>query len=67
MSLLILRRLAYAEDYKMTKEVRNDRDFNNYKPYRTEQQKVEARRTAVKVKGTWVSKAPKSYHKKKPG
>ena len=42
-----------------------ERDYNNYKPYRTKAQKAEARRTARKVNGTWVSNAPVSYHKEK--
>ena len=40
-------------------------DTNNYKPYRTAAQKKVARATAVKKNGTWVSNAPKSYHKTK--
>lgn len=43
-------------------------DYNNYKPFRTKEQKAEARRTAVLCKdGTWRSSAPVSYHAKKPG
>lgn len=43
-------------------------DNNNYKPYRTKAQKLEARKTAVKCKdGAWRSTAPKSYHSKKKG
>jgi hypothetical protein len=34
----------------------------NGKPFRTAAQKAEARATAVKVNGTWVSKAPVSFH-----
>lgn len=40
-------------------------DNNNYKPFRTKAQKAEARRTARKINGTWVSNAPVSYHKHK--
>lgn len=39
-----------------------DRDYNNYKPFRTYSQKAEARRTARKVNGTWISNAPVSTH-----
>jgi len=48
----------------MTKE----RDYNNYKPYRTKAQKAEARRLVRKDKdGAWKSSAPVSYHyRKKP-
>jgi hypothetical protein len=35
----------------------------NRKPYRTALQKAEARRTAEKVGGTYVSNAPVSYHR----
>jgi hypothetical protein len=42
--------------------IKVDIDRNNRKPYRTKAQKVEARRTAKKINGTWVSSAPKSYH-----
>lgn len=43
----------------MSKEV----DTNNYKPYRTKEQKALARKTAVKCEdGTWRSTAPVSYH-----
>ena len=48
----------------MTKE-NQKRDYNNYKPYRTKEQKKEARRTAYKKNGTWVSNAPKNYHARK--
>jgi hypothetical protein len=50
----------------MTKNIKAT-DMSNGKPYRTAAQKAEARRTAKKVNGTWVSNAPKSYHKRKPG
>jgi len=44
-----------------------DRDYNNYKPYRTRAQKAEARRTARKcADGTWRSSAPVSHHKTRP-
>lgn len=40
-----------------------DRDYNNYKPYRTKAQKKVARETAYKGKdGHWHSDAPVSYH-----
>ncbi|WP_334155653.1 hypothetical protein [Agrobacterium pusense] len=35
----------------------------NRKPYRTATQKAEARGTAEKVGGTYVSNAPVSYHR----
>ncbi|WP_320203729.1 hypothetical protein [Agrobacterium rosae] len=35
----------------------------NRKPYRTAAQKDEARRTARKFEGTWVSGSPVSYHR----
>jgi hypothetical protein len=39
------------------------RDYNNYKPFRTKEQKKLARETAVKCKdGAWRSNAPVSYH-----
>lgn len=39
------------------------RDYNNYKPYRTPEQKKLARQTAVKCEdGTYRSTAPVSYH-----
>lgn len=34
----------------------------NRKPFRTKEQKAQARATAVKVDGTWRSNAPVSYH-----
>lgn len=40
-------------------------DYKNYKPYRTKAQKIEARKTARKVNGTWRSNAPVSYHARK--
>ena len=40
-----------------------DRDYNNYKPYRNKAQKAEAKATAYKdVSGHWRSKAPVSFH-----
>jgi endonuclease YncB( thermonuclease family) len=40
-----------------------DRDYNNYKPYRTKAQKAEAKATAYKTKqGHWKSDAPVSRH-----
>ena len=40
-----------------------DRDYNNYKPYRTKAQKELARKTAYKTeKGHWKSDAPVSKH-----
>lgn len=38
------------------------RDMWNKKPYRTKEQKIEARATAEKVNGTYVSRAPRSFH-----
>ena len=44
----------------------DNRDMNNYKPYRTKEQKKQARATARKCNdGTWRSTAPKSWHKRK--
>ena len=43
----------------------DNRDKQNYKPYRTKEQRAEAQRTARIVNGTWVSNAPVSYHKEK--
>ena len=41
-----------------------ERDYNNYKPYRTKAQKELAKKTAVKNdKGHWHSNVPVSYHK----
>ncbi|NGO63923.1 hypothetical protein G6N76_09565 [Rhizobium daejeonense] len=37
--------------------------MTNRKPFRTPAQKAEARRTADKVNGTYVSPAPVSYHR----
>lgn len=37
-------------------------NMTNRKPFRTESQKRLARQTAKKVRGTWVSDAPVSYH-----
>ena len=51
-------------DFRSIKEHFANRDFSNKKPYRTAAQKAEARRTARKVGGTWVSSAPKSFHPK---
>ena len=43
-----------------------NRDYNNYKPFRTKAQKAEARKTAVLCKdGTYRSNTPVSYHAKK--
>lgn len=43
-----------------------ERDYNNYKPYRTKAQKKLARETAKKdEQGHWHSSAPVSYHKKR--
>jgi hypothetical protein len=40
-----------------------ERDYNNYKPYRTKAQKEVARKTATKdVNGHWHSNAPVSFH-----
>ena len=41
------------------------RNMNNYKPYRTKAQKIEARRLAVKIDGRWISSAPVSRHASK--
>lgn len=45
-----------------TDEVDAFRDLNNHKPYRTPEQKIEARQEARKRNGTWRSAAPRSYH-----
>ena len=50
-------------DNRTTRKVDEDRNYNNRKPYRTKEQKIEARRTAYKQNGTWKSNAPMSYHK----
>ena len=43
-------------------------DTKNYKPYRTKEQKLEARRLAVKCSdGAWRSTANVSYHHRKVG
>ena len=40
-----------------------DRDYNNYKPYRTKEQKKLARASASKdEQGHWHSGAPVSFH-----
>ena len=39
-------------------------DFNNYKPFRTREQKKQARVTAFKENGTYRSNAPRSMHPK---
>lgn len=52
-------------DTRSTREADAKRNMISRKPYRTPEQKAEARATAVKVKGTWVSKAPVSYSKQK--
>lgn len=50
---------AYATSYTRTGKL----DMLNRKPFRTAAQKAEARRTATKVNGTYVSSAPVSYHR----
>lgn len=41
----------------------DDRDYNNYKPFRTKSQKEMARNKAYKDEwGHWYSPAPVSYH-----
>ena len=43
------------------RELHTDGNYNR-KPYRTKAQKKEAKATAIKVNGTWVSSAPVSRH-----
>lgn len=47
-------------DMRSVVEVEESRDMTNYKPYRTAEQKVEARRMARLVNGTWFSSAPRT-------
>lgn len=50
---------AYATSLTRTGKL----DMTNRKPYRTAAQQADARATAVKVNGTYVSSAPVSYHR----
>lgn len=50
---------AYATSFTRTGKL----DMTNRKPFRTASQKSEARRTAEKVNGTYLSTAPVSYHR----
>lgn len=51
-----------SRNFRSVKEHAAERDFTNRKPYRTAAQKAEARRTARKVEGRWVSSAPITRH-----
>lgn len=51
--------LAHATSFTRTGKV----DMLNRKPFRTKSQKAEARATARKFEGTYVSGAPVSYHR----
>lgn len=50
---------AYATSLTRTGKL----NMTNRKPYRTAAQQADARATAVKVNGTYVSSAPVSYHR----
>ncbi len=50
---------AYATSFTRNGKL----NMTNRKPFRTPAQKAEARRTADKVNGTYVSPAPVSYHR----
>lgn len=50
---------------RTTAEANAKRNMISRKPYRTPEQKKVARNMAVKVNGTWVSKAPVSFSGKK--
>jgi len=52
----------YRFDDRTTAEVEASRSFHNRKPFRTQSQKVEARRTSRKLNGTHVSGANMSHH-----
>ena len=56
--MIVMREIQRAK----TAEVEAMRDLNNYKPYRSAEQKAEARRTARQKSGTWVSDAPVKFH-----
>ncbi|MEE9984188.1 hypothetical protein [Agrobacterium pusense] len=55
--------LAYQTGLTRTGKI----NMLNRKPFRTASQKAEARRTARKFEGTWVSGAPVSYHRAAKG
>lgn len=53
----------YAYATKITRNRGHDRDMTNRKPFRTQEQKELARKTAKKGEdGAWRSNAPVSYH-----
>lgn len=58
-------RSSVLRDERSTREADAARNMVSKKPYRTAEQKKLAREQAVKVDGTWVSKAPVSFHGKK--
>lgn len=52
-------------DDRTTREVDDTRNMVNRKPFRTKEQKEEAKRLARKYDGTWYSPAPYSVREEK--